>query len=391
MRSNGTDIHLEECTDMVDKTCSTLDTNSLNCKDDHQCNRLNKLFRCENGRCLNITSAYSCQWDEKEAEPPVNCQKKRNCVELEGKYNCVDGWCSRVPHWTCERRCLNLPTPRKNVLLMAGDRMIMGNCRRAVDSASGETVWSADDYPDQSLLASCTTLNSKISQDGVYEELVSATDCVNGTLLPKSTFEKLNNHSALHKAFLSLGPYYKLDTVGLGAIPYEEDIMIFNKSRLMINHEGCVNTLVEECAEFYKVAGNDGRNDTARSRFPCYYAPSDPNFVVVRYDPFHTRWLFFVGFMVPASLFIVSCGVLFTCSRILNVDNSGKMNLNCCRKKDSLDKKSRNKNNLDKQLKPKKMKGVKSENDKESPIAQIQLTTSGTLLGYNDDTEGDPL
>ena len=39
----------------------------------------------------------------------------------------------------------------------------------------------------------------------------------------------------------------------------------------------------------------------------------------------------------------------------------------------------------------KQKKGRKNEGDKESPIAQIQLTTSGTLLAYNDDTEGDPL
>ena len=391
VRSNGTNINLEECTDVVDKTCSSLDMNSINCKDDHQCNQLEKLFRCENGRCWNITSAYSCQWDPKEVEPPVNCEKKRNCVELEGKYSCERGWCSRVGHWKCERRCLNIPTRGKNVLLMAGDRMIMGNCRRAVDSSSGDTVWSADDYPDRSLVASCTTLLSHSSSGGLYEEAVSATDCVNGTLLPKSTFERLNNHSSLHKAFHVLGPYHKLDTVGMGWIPYEEDIMIFNKSRLMINHEGCVNTLQEECSAFYKKTGNDGRNNTARSRFPCFYAPSDPQFVFARYDPLETRWLFFVGFMVPASLFIVSCGVLFTCSRILNVDNRGKMNLNCFRR--AADSKPKNKNTFHKEFSTQKKKGGKNDKAHEPPVAaQIQLTTSGTLLAYNDNnTEGDPI
>ena len=359
----------------------------INCKDDHQCTRLEKLFICEDGRCRNITSAYSCQWDETEAERPVNCAKKRNCVELEGKYSCVEGWCSRIPHWKCERRCLNIPTPGKNVLLMAGDRMIMGNCRRAVDSSSGDTVWSAEDYKDRALLASCTTLNSETHANGIYEEVISATDCVNGTVLPKRIFEKLDNHSTLQHGFLEIGPYHKLDNLGLGWIPYEEDIMIFNESRLMINHEGCVNTLQEECTEFYQKTQNDGRNNTARSRFPCFYAPSDPTFVVVRYNPIQTRWLFFIGFMVPASLLIVSCGVLFTCSRILNVDNAGKMNLNCCAS--NADKKLKNKNTFNKEFKQKK--GRKNEGDKQSPVAQIQLTTSGTLLGYNDDTEGDPL
>ena len=385
VRSNGTNIHLEECTDIVDKTCATLDTSSLNCKDDHQCTRLEKLFICEDGRCRNITSAYSCEWNKEEEEPPVNCEKKRNCVGLEGKYSCTGGWCSRIPHWKCERRCIDIPTPGKNVLLMAGDRMIMGNCRRAVDSSSGETVWSAENHIGRSLLASCTNLHSFLHENGMSEELVSATDCVNGTLLPQSAFEKLHNHSSLQKAFLSLGPYYKLDTLGMGWIPFEEDIMIFNKSRLMINHEGCVNTLMEECSEFYDKTMHDGRNDTARSRFPCHYAPSDPTFVVVRYNPMQTRWLFFIGFMVPASLLIVSCGVLFTCSRILNVDNAGRMNLNCCAR--SNNKKPKSNNTFEKEFKEKR----KKTDGEVSPVAQIQLTTSGTLLGYNDDTEGDPL
>ena len=35
-------------------------------------------------------------------------------------------------------------------------------------------------------------------------------------------------------------------------------------------------------------------------------------------------------FTIPASLFVLSCGMLFMCSRILNVDNSGHMNMKCC-------------------------------------------------------------
>ena len=153
----------------------------------------------------------------------------------------------------------------------------------------------------------------------------------------------------------------------------------------MINHEGCVNTLQEECSDFYDKTMHDGRNDTARSRFPCHYAPSDPTFVVVRYNPMQTRWLFFIGFMVPASLLIVSCGVLFTCSRILNVDNAGRMNLNCCAR--STDKKPKSNNKFEKEFKEKR----KKHDAEVSPVAQIQLTTSGTLLGYIDDTQGDPL
>ena len=97
-----------------------------------------------------------------------------------------------------------------------------------------------------------------------------------------------------------------------------------------------------------------------------------------------------MGFMVPASLFIVSCGVLFTCSRILNVDNAGRMNLNWCTSAVRKGNTVKNHNTFDREYGNQK-KASKNENDRESPIAQIQLTTAGTLLGYNDDTEGDPL
>ena len=39
--------------------------------------------------------------------------------------------------------------------------------------------------------------------------------------------------------------------------------------------EGCVNTLKEECTEFYENHGHDGRNNSANSRYPCYYTPDN--------------------------------------------------------------------------------------------------------------------
>jgi hypothetical protein len=44
------------------------------------------------------------------------------------------------------------------------------------------------------------------------------------------------------------------------------------RTLLFMNHEGCVNTLQEECKRFYAELGRDGRNQSFPSRFPCYYA-----------------------------------------------------------------------------------------------------------------------
>ena len=61
VRSNGTNVEFEECTDIVYKNCPSLDRNNLqkkNCKKDHQCTQLDKTFRCEDGECWNITNVY---------------------------------------------------------------------------------------------------------------------------------------------------------------------------------------------------------------------------------------------------------------------------------------------------------------------------------------------
>ena len=43
-----------------------------------------------------------------------------------------------------------------------------------------------------------------------------------------------------------------------------------------------MNTLSEECTTFYLDHQRDGRNHSARDRFPCYYSPNHENFVTTR-------------------------------------------------------------------------------------------------------------
>ena len=49
-------------------------------------------------------------------------------------------------------------------------------------------------------------------------------------------------------------------------------LMILYRTMLYINNQGCVNTLQYECDEFYRIHGQDSRNQTSPSRFPCYYS-----------------------------------------------------------------------------------------------------------------------
>lgn len=54
-------------------------------------------------------------------------------------------------------------------------------------------------------------------------------------------------------------------------IPAQRSLTIYNSSRLYINLERCVNTLKGECRQFQVTHGRDGDNQTAQSRYPCYY------------------------------------------------------------------------------------------------------------------------
>jgi len=94
---------------------------------------------------------------------------------------------------------------------------------------------------------------------------------------------------------------------------------------LNINHEGCVNTLQLECSEFYSVHGQDSRNQSSPSRFPCYYSPHNPAFVVRRYDRGYTKTTFLMFFTIPSGCFLTSCLVLFVCSQVVGVRRTGVM------------------------------------------------------------------
>ena len=53
--------------------------------------------------------------------------------------------------------------------------------------------------------------------------------------------------------------------------------------QVLVNTESCVNTLQEECTEFYLDRRRDGRNYSSRDRYPCYYTPHHGDFVTSRY------------------------------------------------------------------------------------------------------------
>lgn len=99
--------------------------------------------------------------------------------------------------------------------------------------------------------------------------LLRATDCINGTLIDRNDLpEPFMNFTQ----FLQI--YAKSDKVldtDQKFLPNQLNITIYDWKKLFINLDGCVNTLRGECKEFVDKFGHDGDNNTAQSRYPCYY------------------------------------------------------------------------------------------------------------------------
>ncbi|KAJ3623111.1 hypothetical protein MTP99_019363 [Tenebrio molitor] len=117
--------------------------------------------------------------------------------------------------------------------------------------------------------------------------------------------------------------------------PPEPDLLAANESKLLINLEGTVNTLRDECKEFLRVYGKDGTDHNARARFPCFYSNDNPGIVVARFDLATTTKQFLVASLLPSVLFVVSCLTLILCQRTVVVGDDAKMRFQSCVAADS--------------------------------------------------------
>lgn len=221
--------------------------------------------------------------------------------------------------------------------MLSGDKVYLSQCQRAIDIESGDTVWTEEQ--DNIMMASCYSITN--TSDGVV-----ALDCINGSLLSNNILSDLTNFTYL--SYLSVMNNDLLDEKRRVAPP-EMDLLISNESRLLINLEGCVNTLMDECKEFLRDYGRDGTDHNARARFPCFYADKDPEFVVSRFDLLTTYRQFLIAVILPSCLCIVSCLTLILCQRTVVVGDDAKMRFQGCSGKKTIlspGEKSLSSNNL---------------------------------------------
>lgn len=232
LRHNGSSLLFGNCTNSANKTCYGLDQENakkFECIKDH-CKNLTGIFNCTAGDCYNITDAFECVFTN--SDTPLKCSGRRGkvtCMDIGGLYSCQRGACSKIKQpYNCDRRCIDIPTRNKNVILLNGDKVYLSKCSSAYDIKAQQEVWN--DTENNIIMSSCFTI--KNTSNGI-----EATDCIDGSILEQGELEDLTNFTYL--SYLHASKSFPVKTIA----PPEADLSISNESQLMINLEGCVNTL----------------------------------------------------------------------------------------------------------------------------------------------------
>ncbi|KAL0124248.1 hypothetical protein PUN28_006239 [Cardiocondyla obscurior] len=338
VRRNGTDVIFENCTQFSTISCPQVNMKSVkryNCNNGSECSMLTGVFNCSLGHCSNMSELMLCH----HTADGITIDSEKDNMKLNGFFSCVHSRCTKIKNaFTCDRYCPNITTSEVNVYLMQDDSIVSARCSRgmALNRANGSLPGIRLDKPvkiwdehNGSIMASCFAVTKNTN-------VISTEDCVNGTLLndipiPEpsinfTSFLKIYEKSLRHPA----------DPTN-AYVPPQQSLTIYNSSRLYINLERCVNTLRGECKQFQISHGRDGDNQTAQSRYPCYYNKNDSLFVVARFDLKKTRTELLIAVIVPAGLFVISVITLIIISRSVQVGDDAKMRCRYCADKQEIE------------------------------------------------------
>ncbi|XP_046398359.1 uncharacterized protein LOC124165110 [Ischnura elegans] len=398
VRRNGSTLRLEGCRTESRVSCPPANPAALrriNCNVDEACGAISGVFNCSLGHCANMSEIYQCH--NATGDGPTIDSDKDN-MKLNGFFECHKSRCTKIRRpFSCDRYCPRVTTQGVNVMIMHGDTVHTAWCKRAFATSTDEgeeddeaKVWEPQDGV---LMANCQTVMR--SEGGSTEAststagystggtTITGTDCVNGTLIPPDKLPKPSvNFTTLWAAYdASLDN--PVDPEG-ARVPSENFLVINPYIRLYINLEGCVNTLRGECLQFLDTHGRDGRNQTAASRYPCFYrtitpeerigwrrrpknnvttteesttlgvtsaspptstvrttpaapttpatlASSDGKYAYARFDLAQTQKELVIAAAVPSALFVVSAVALLACTRGVRVGDDAKMRCTLCR------------------------------------------------------------
>ena len=143
---------------------------------------------------------------------------------------------------------------------MNGDNIFLGDCN-LVSHMTGEDIWASDG--EHALLADCNEI--ELDPEDYSNTSYIGKDCINGTLMERSKLPRKVNYTRMLSIFASEHGYTnRLDKGDRRDIPFDNDLMIYKETKLKMNHEGCSNSLSEECTLFHNAFG---KVNMTRSQF----------------------------------------------------------------------------------------------------------------------------
>jgi len=278
------------------------------------------------------------------------CEERHECLDMKSRrdvvyfgideygdpeltyYKCSGGDCVEISDMVCNRTCDSqvFDTSATNYILLEGERIVLAKCQKAL--INGTYMLPSSAINQQSLnkmVAACSDI--KINRE---MKSIEASDCVNGTWFSDLGRTDYNTITKEYARLRADPDRWVRRTAGEpdNLIPWEEDIVIYNFTRILKNQEGCVNTLSMECMDFYHRYGRDGANYTSRATFNCYYDPDDDLSVIIDYQPERTAFYLMLWSLLPGTIMFISCIYMCVCSKFMFTSDDGHMRIFCCGK-----------------------------------------------------------
>ncbi|XP_030762384.1 uncharacterized protein LOC115887177 [Sitophilus oryzae] len=335
-RQNGSSVTFLNCTTFATSTCPPISKNALkkyNCNNGSECAVLKGIFNCSLGHCSNLSQIYDFKNCHYKADGFTVDSDKDN-AKLSGYFECKGSKCTKIKKpFTCDRICKqNITTDRRNLFISVEDSFHQAFCGLGVtdmkangnkDGFKIEPTQFWVKQPGEVMLVSCHVVQFSEKNSSIF-----ATDCINGTIYnediipkPYATFREFWNLTGKHSHVVDPKNEF---------LPSQSSLTIYNHSRLYINLDGCVNTLKGECYNFLLTHGRDGKNQTAASRFPCFYNKNNSFMVITRYDLKRTWRELIIAVSIPSILFVVSFITLCGIMQSVRVDDDTKMRCKYC-------------------------------------------------------------
>jgi len=197
----------------------------------------------------------------------------------------------------------------------------MAKCRKVVNPLTEQTLWDATSSRNETLFISCTRVSNSTAANSLLGH-----DCFNASLVQPSSLKNDSSLAQLMDSYQHPSSRRLPEANGL-QVPNEPELVIYNRSKLLVNLEFCVNTLRDECREFFAIHGRDGRDLRAQAHFPCYYSEKSNDTVLTKFNRKKSVTEFALTSIIPAFLFVFSCTCLVLCTKIVGVGPDAHMRI----------------------------------------------------------------